>query len=92
MPTSPHLILEGKIRVLLLIGFAGFVTAALISLAPAQDLRRIFHAIAEPDEALSNRDHQHRRGFAPLHPGAFIILLIRLIHRRRRPQRGDLIG
>jgi hypothetical protein len=49
-------------RVLLLIGFAGLVTAALISQAPAQDLRRILHAITEPDEAHRYEEQAHRNG------------------------------
>jgi hypothetical protein len=49
-------------RTLLLIGFAGLITAALIAQAPAQDLRRILHAVTEPDEAHRYGEEAHRNG------------------------------
>jgi hypothetical protein len=49
-------------RTLLSIGFAGLLTAALIPQAPAQDLRRILHAVTEPDEAHRYGEEAHRNG------------------------------
>lgn len=81
--------MEPDMRLLLMICLASLVTATSIPQAPAQDVRRILHAITEPDEAHRYEEQAHRNGrpdeeryWQRYHAG----LQEQRAHRNRRPE------